>query len=183
MVVQKKLYTYAEYAAICDLPENQNKTLELIEGEIVEKMASFTPSRIAMRIGRLIGNHAEEHDLGYVTGEAGGYILSDENTFNPDVGYISKKRLPEEPDREMNGPPDLAVEVKSPSDSKRALRRKAEIYLRYGTKMVWLVFPDEQAVEVYVANDDVKTVGIDGVLGGGDVLPGFTLAVSKIFQR
>jgi Uma2 family endonuclease len=76
----------------------------------------------------------------------------------------------------------MAVEVKSPTDSKREMRRKAEKYLAYGTRLVWLVFPDEQTVEVYVPDEDVKMVGIEGILDGVNVLPGFALAVKDIFR-
>jgi len=183
MAVQKKTYTYADYVKFQELPENADRIFELIEGEIVEKMPSFTPSNVAGRISRRVGTFAEdEHDIGYVTGADGGYVLSDEDTFNPDVAYISKEHLPEIPRREVIGPPDFAVEVKSPTDSKREMRRKAEKYLAYGTRLVWLVFPEDQTVEVYWLADDVQTVGIDGVLDGRDVLPGFTLAVSDIFR-
>jgi Uma2 family endonuclease len=100
----------------------------------------------------------------------------------PDVGYISRARMPETPRREVLVAPDLAVEVKSPTDSKRKMRIKAEDYLAYGTKLVWLVFRDEQLVEVYSPDqEDVIIVGIDGVVDGGDVLPGFTLPVARIF--
>jgi Uma2 family endonuclease len=62
------------------------------------------------------------------------------------------------------------------------MRLKAEKYINYGTRMVWLVFPDEQEVEVYLPGEDVKTVKLDGVLDGGAVLPGFALAVRNIFK-
>jgi Uma2 family endonuclease len=75
----------------------------------------------------------------------------------------------------------MAVEVKSPTDSKRAMRRKAEKYLAAGTRLVWLVFPDEQNVEVYVADEDVETVGVDGVLDGKNILPTFRLTVRDLF--
>ena len=104
-------------------------------------MPSFTPSRIAAEIVYQL-NSISRHDIGYVTG-ADGAIMSDENVLIPDVGDISKARL-QMPDREAPVPPDLAVEVKSPTDRKRALRRKAERYLEHGTRMVWPVFPDEQ---------------------------------------
>lgn len=179
MAVQEKRYTLAEFHAFSELPENKNRLLELINGEIVEKVASFTPSKIAMRIGRFIGNFADP--IGYITGADGSYILSPEHEFMPDVGYISKARLPHEPERQVQGPPDLAVEVKSPTDSKREMRQKAEDYLRFDTKMVWLVFPDERRVEVYVLDEDVQEFGIDDMLDGGDVLPGFSLPVRDIF--
>lgn len=181
MAVQERRYTLAEFHAFAQRPENRERLFELINGEIVEKVASFTPSRIAARIARLIGNFSD--DLGYVTGADGSYILSPGYEVMPDAGYISKARLPHEPAREVEGPPDLAVEVKSPTDSKRELRQKAELYLRFGTQMVWLVFPEEQRVEVYVPDDDVREFDINGVLDGGDTLPGFVLPVREIFPQ
>jgi len=184
MVIQTKKYTVAEFQEIEALPENADKTLELIAGEIVEKVASFTPSKISSRIIYHFTGYLIERPIGYVTGEAGGYIMSGEDTYNPDVGYISKERLPEEPPREAPVPPDLAVEVKSPTDSKRKMRLKAEKYLAYGTNIVWLIFPKERMVEVYKSGEeDVENIGIDGTLDGGDILPGFTLKVRDIFPE
>jgi Uma2 family endonuclease len=183
MVIQKKTMTTPEFLAFANLPENADKLLELIEGEIVEKVASFTPSEIGSTVNYYIKGYLIQHPIGYVTGEAGSYVMDDDNTFMPDVGYISKARLPERPPRECPLPPDFAVEVKSPSDAKRALRRKAEKYLELGTKMVWLVFPDEQQVEVYLPDEDVKTFTLADTLDGGDLLPAFTLAVKDIFPQ
>jgi Uma2 family endonuclease len=80
-------------------------------------------------------------------------------------------------------PPDLAVEVKSPTDSKRKMRQKAEKYLELGTRLVCLVFPDEQLVEVYRADEDVREVGVDQTVDAGDLLPGFSLTVREIFGK
>jgi Uma2 family endonuclease len=181
MAVDKQLLTLDEYHRIIDLPENRDRIFELIDGELIEKMPSFTPSRIALRIGSRFTLYLDKHDLGYVSGADGGYVMPDGNVLIPDVAFISKVRMPEIPDREALVSPDLAVEVMSPTDRKRALRRKAERYLELGTRMVWLIFPDEQIVEVYVIDEDVITVGIDGILDGGDVLPGFLLPVRDIF--
>ena len=183
VAIQKKTYTYAEYADIISRPENANRILELIDGELVEKTASFTPSEIAMTIGFYFKGYLIENPIGYLTAADGGYILDDDNTFIPDVGYISKSRLPERPSREAPVAPDLAVEVKSPTDRKRDMRLKADKYLAFGTKMVWLVFPEDQDVEVYEPDKDVVNVGIDGILDGGTVLPGFQLPVRKIFPE
>ena len=181
MVIQERRFTLAEFHKFAALPENRDRLFELINGEIVEKMASFSPSRIAMRIGYLFSSYLDKNEIGYVTGADGSYILSADYEFMPDVGYISKVTLPQEPEREVQGPPDLAVEVKSPTDSKRGLRQKAEDYLRFGTKIVWLVFPEEQRVEVYLPGHDVREYSINDTLDGGDVLPGFTLPVRDIF--
>lgn len=178
----KTRYTLAEFHAFANDPDNADKLYELIDGEIVKKTGYFTPSEIAVTIGMYIGIWARETRLGYVTGADGSYAISDDNEFIPDVGYISKERLPDIPSRGAPVPPDLAVEVKSPNDRVRAMRRKTEKYLERGTKLVWLVFPDEQIVEVYATDADVQVFKIGDTLTGGDVLPGFTLVVKDIFE-
>lgn len=183
MVVQKKTYTLAEFEAISELPENRDRILELIEGEIVEKMPTNPYcSVIAVRVVQYMGIFVDEHDLGYVTGADGGYNISDENSFAPDVAFISKTRQPELPRRGYNPiPPDLAVEVISPSDSYTDVSKKVATYLRNGTQMVWVFDPGTELVAVHTS-DGAKTLGKDDVLEGGDVLPGFRLPVSKIFR-
>lgn len=172
----------AAYRQAADDAARAGRILELIDGELVEKMPSFVPSSIAMTIGAYLRIHVKERGLGYVTGADGGYVMGDGSVFIPDVGYITRERLPEEPTREAPVPPDLAVEVKSPTDSVRELRRKAEKYLAAGTRLVWLVFPDEKRVEIYDGDSDVVTLGESDALTGGALLPDFTLPISAIFS-
>lgn len=183
MLVEHKTYTQTEFATIANLPENANKILELIDGEIVEKMASNPlSSRISVRISRHMDIFAEDNDLGYVTGEAGGYIISPKDMFAPDVAFISKARQAQLPYHGFNPiPPDLAVEVVSPSDSYVDIAKKVRTYLRYGTRLVRVVEPETQTVTVHAADGSVTVVDIDGVLDGGEVLPGFKLPVRSIF--
>ncbi|MBC8099765.1 MAG: Uma2 family endonuclease [Armatimonadetes bacterium] len=165
----------------CELPENAERLFELIDGEIIEKMPSFEPSHIAGWILTYINLYLLQNPIGRVSGADGTYKVSDMRSLIPDVAYISKARMPDIPKRGVLVPPDLAVEVMSPTDSKLALRRKAKMYLEAGTTLVWLVFPDTQQVEVYHSADDVVTIGMDGTLDGYALLPGFTLVVSAIF--
>jgi Uma2 family endonuclease len=169
------------FRAFVSLPEHRERLFELIDGEIVEKMGSFTPSRIAAWIATFINIYLMQNPIGYVTGADGTYLVSDAHALMPDVGFISKARLPQTPEREVQGAPDLAVEIRSPNDSKRELRRKAELYMRFGTKMVWLVFPETRQVEVYLPDQDVRELGIDDTLDGGDILPGFALPIRQLF--
>jgi Uma2 family endonuclease len=182
MAIQPKLKTVADLEAFAALPENRARLFELIAGEIIEKMGSFIPSRIAGWIVYFLNAYLLNHPIGYVTVTDGSYILSEEDAPMPDVAFISRARLPTIPERAVHGPPDLAVEVKSPNDTRRELRRKAELYIRYGVRLVWLVFPEDQTVEVYMADEEVVTMGADGILDGRDVLPGFTLAVADLFR-
>jgi Uma2 family endonuclease len=171
----------AAYRRAADEAARAGRILELIDGELVEKMPSFVPSTVALTIGAYLRLYSKEHDLGYVTGADGGYVLDEGNVFIPDVGFITRARLPEPPAREAPVPPDLAVEVRSPSDTVRELRRKAEKYLAAGTRLVWLVFPEARRVEVYDGEADVVTLGEEDTLTGGALLPGFTLPVRNIF--
>jgi Uma2 family endonuclease len=170
------------FRAFTALPENRGRLFELIEGEIVEKMGSFTPSYLAAWIITFINMYLMAHPIGFVTGADGAYVLSNDHMLMPDVGFISRARLLQKPEREVQGAPDLAVEIRSPNDSKRELRRKAELYMRFGTKMVWLVFPETQQIEVYLPDQDVRELGIDDTLDGGDVLPGLQIPLRQLFS-
>ena len=78
--------------------------------------------------------------------------------------------------------PLVAVEIKSNSNTYKDLRAKARKYLEHGTAMVWLVYPGRRFVEVYQANADDQVLFDTDMLDGGEVLPGFTLAVKELFR-
>lgn len=78
--------------------------------------------------------------------------------------------------------PDIAVEVKSPSKTNIGLRNKAAYYIEQGSRMVWLIYPAKQLVEVYRPDRDLEILTMNDVLDGADVLPGFSLPVKDIFQ-
>ncbi len=181
MAVQFNKLTRDEFYAIADLSENSEKILELINGEVVEKMVSHVPAKIATFISTKLNNFVLERKLGDGTGADGCYDMPNGDMLCPDVAFIAKERLPEVPQREAPVPPDLAVEVKSPTDTYIGTRDKAKAYLSFGVRMVWLVFPEKQFVEVYAPGKDIELLTINEVISGGDVLPGFMLAVKDVF--
>jgi Uma2 family endonuclease len=181
MVLDKQKLTLADYDVFIAQPENAGRIFELIDGEIVEKMPSFTPSRVAANLVFLIRTYLIGQPIGYLTGADGGYRMPDGQLYIPDVGFILIAHLPAIPDREVPVPPDLAIEVKSPTDKRRDMRRKAEAYLAAGTPLVWLVFPEDQVVEVYRRDEDVVVLGLDETLNGDDVLPGLLIPVALLF--
>lgn len=75
MLADKTRLTQADYRAFIDQPENTDRIFELFDGEVVEKMPSFEPSQIAIEIAYQLKHFLRQFPLGYVTGEAGGYIL------------------------------------------------------------------------------------------------------------
>jgi Uma2 family endonuclease len=164
-------------------PENAEKILELIAGEVLEVPSNPYVSMIAGLILTALNLYLRKNPLGQVTGEAGGYRVGGER-YAPDVAYISYARQPELARSGYNpNPPDLAVEVISDPESweeQRQLRIKLSSYQAAGV-LVWVVNPEEQLVEVHQAGQFIDFVDIGGTLTGGDVLPGFELAVKDIF--
>lgn len=174
----------AEFDAFLALPENADRRFELILGEIVEVPSNPLSSEIAGEFAFYIRLFMRENGIaGHVTGEAGGYRVMGER-YAPDVAFISAEKqavLPYE-DQYNPIPPDLVVEIISPSDNLRKLRVKLSNYLAAGVT-VWLCDPVEPQVEVHHPSKPVEIIGIDGEIDGGDVLPGFKLKLSEIFPN
>ena len=78
--------------------------------------------------------------------------------------------------------PDLAVEVLSPSSTKREMENKRRDYFDWGSQLVWELDPQKREMRVYTSPDDFTTVDEAGSLSGGDVLPGFSLPLVKLFE-
>jgi len=183
MNVSEKLYTFEEFEEFLRQPENRDRFFELIDGEIVEKVPTLEHGVIALRIGSRLLIFVEAHGLGWVAVEVR-YRVPDDNSNSrqPDVSFSSNARVPKLVKQgAVLQMPDLVVEVKSPDDTFIGQRRRAEYYIANGTRLVWLVYPEKQLVEVYQPNADIQILNIDDVLDGGDVLPGFTLSVRDIF--
>ena len=161
---------------------------ELIRGVLCETMsASGEHGEIVMKLGAALVNFVEPRELGRVMGsDAGFWLERDPDTVRePDIAFTSAEKAP--PGVRITGyveaTPDLAVEVRSPSDSRREVHDKAQMWLRYGVRLVWVIHPDALTVDVYRTDGSIVTLDADGALDGGDVLPGFTCAVSAIFPR
>jgi Uma2 family endonuclease len=182
MAVQAKRYTVEEFDRFVELPENADKLFEYIGGEIIEVPSNPYTSQIASLISAELVFFLKGKDLGHVTGEAGGYMVSGER-YAPDVAFISRARQPKLAERGYNpNPPDLAVEVWSPSNDPADMRIKITNYLAAGTT-VWLVDPERSVVEIHAPGQRAQKAGLDDTLDGGDMLPGFTLAVKDIFPH
>jgi len=117
-----------------------------------------------------------------------GRVYTAETTFSvgksgrkPDAAFVSKARLPENRRQASPVPPDLAIEVVSPSDKVYDVQEKVFEYLDAGTKMVWVVEPVSKTVTVYRSRNDIKTLTANDTLTGEDVVEGFSCSVAEIF--
>lgn len=190
MEIQERLFDVDDVWQLAHDPDNENVYFELIEGEL------FTMAPPGRRHGLLsteISFHLrlflEEHDIGEVTTDSGYYSAADRHTLlGPDVAFMRYDRLPQPPtEKYVSVMPDLAVEIRSPYDTLAKMRRKAEVYLRRGTTLVWIVLPKQGAVEVWRVDDtgDLRSelLGAGDKLTGDEILPGFELQISVLFPR
>jgi len=138
--------------------------------------------------GRVGGNitgelraFARAHGLGSVLTEAGFVLARDPDTvWAPDVAFIGVGR--EIGRGYIEGAPDLAVEILSPSDRARDVAEKTAEWHAAGARLVWVVDPDAHSVTVHEPGCEPRTFGADDTLGGGSVLPGLALPVARIWD-
>ncbi len=187
--LQERLYTADDLWELAHQPEYEGKRLQLIEGEVYEMPPTGGEhGGITLDIGAQIRNHVKAHDLGYTTAAETGFILfknpaGKDTVVAPDVGFIAKARLPQGlPTGYVPLAPDLAVEVVSPGDSADEVDRKVLLYLRYGTRLVWVVYPKTKTM-IAQTPTGIERYDADSTLDGGDVLPGFTLVLRDIFPQ
>ncbi len=188
MVIQQQLHSIDTVWELAIAPENDSKRYYLINGELFEMSpVNRQHANIASLLIYYLQGYVLENDLGEVHTEAGYHPTEDRYTLlAPDVSFISHARVSQQPqDKFIALMPDLAVEVVSPSNSIRQIRRKAAIYLNNGASLVWIVLPEEKGVDVCrsVAGSrlDIEFVGQAGKLSGEGVLPGFELEMTRLF--
>ena len=177
---QERLYTVEEFERLLEQPENRERLLELINGEIVEKMPTEEHGEIAALIAAALVAFVYPRKLGRVGVEVRHRIPRDQhNSRLPDLSFISGKR-PRVEVGSVPQMPDLAVEIKSPDNSLKKMRERADYYLLNGARLVWLVDPLKHFVIVLTADEEQILLEND-TLDGGDVLPGFSLPLKDIF--
>ena len=104
------------------------------------------------------------------------------------MAFVRGERLPSKGSAQYKGAPhvapDLVAEVASPSQYRPEMAVKARLYHRYGVRLVWIIWPHDQQVEMWRpgANEPVATLGIGELLDEMDVLQGFTYPVSDLFS-
>jgi Uma2 family endonuclease len=116
--------------------------------------------------------------------ETGFRLSSDPDTVRaPDVAFVSQANVEAVGEVEgfWPGAPDLAVEVVSPGDSYADVEEKVFDWLEAGTKMVVVINPRQRSATVYKSPTDITALAEADVLDGGEIVPGFELAVREIF--
>ncbi|HEX5054853.1 MAG TPA: Uma2 family endonuclease, partial [Planctomycetota bacterium] len=158
---------------------------ELVRGELRRMSpAGYWHGGVGMRLAERLARHVRENRLGLVFLAETGFVLArnPDTVRAPDAAFVRRERLPDPfTAGYFPGPPDLAVEVVSPSDTFTQVHEKALCWLEHGTRLVWVVDPAGRRVTVHGSAHDVRVLGDDEQLTGDDVVPGFALAVRELW--
>jgi Uma2 family endonuclease len=160
---------------------------ELVRGEL-RTMAppGWGHGRFASRVDRSLAPYVEANGLGDVfIGDAGFLLTTAPDTVRgPDVAFVRQDRLAglDELRGYFPGAPDLAVEIVSANDLYTEVDEKVAEWLEYGTVVVFVVNPRRRTVAVHRLGQPVTILGLGDVLSAEDVVPGWSLAVQKVFD-
>ncbi len=178
--------TATEEDVIRHLDGGDNRIYELIDGVLVEKAMGFWESTIATLLSHYLWAYLDVRDLGIAFGTDGPFRVRRGRVRFPDNGFISWDRLPgrELPtDPILDAVPNLCVEVISKTNTPREMELKLLDYFRAGVELVWYIYPLRRVALAYTSPTKKKEIGIDGVLEGGKVLPGFQVPLKKLLTR
>ncbi|MCK6578320.1 MAG: Uma2 family endonuclease [Anaerolineae bacterium] len=179
----ERLITFESFENFLEQPENRDRRYELIHGEIVEKTMpteqhGIVVTRFLVRLYPHLERINPDVRLGpEIRVRTPGDI---HNARQPDISYFADTTRPLSDRGVVERMPDLAIEVKSPTDTYQELRERADYYLANGTRMVIIADPAERRFTVLTPGA-VRILNEADVFEGGDVLPGFQMRVSEVF--
>jgi Uma2 family endonuclease len=176
----------ATEADVLASPDGEKHLYELVDGVLVEKPPGFFEAVIAARLIGHLGAYLDSNNLGVLTGANGPFRLAPGLVRMPDVSFIAWERfpgrkLPKEPIPDLA--PDLAIEVLSVGNTAGEMRRKLRDYFDAGARLAWLIDPETQTARVYLSPVVFTEVASDDELDGGEVLPGFRVALAPLFAN
>jgi Uma2 family endonuclease len=183
MSVAEALLTLEEYA---QMPEDGRRT-ELVRGRIVE-LPPPKPlhGRICYRVASIVGRHVDANDLGTILINDAGIITrrDPDSVRGADVAYYSYARMPRGPLPETypDVPPDLVIEVRSPSDRWRDIHVKVAEYLTIGVLVVCVLDPETKSAHLFYPEQPNRTLGPDDELIFPECLPDFRVRVASLFE-
>jgi Uma2 family endonuclease len=162
-----------------------DKEYEIVNGQPEEKeMGNARHGGVGLRLGAELWMHVKTHQLGGVYGPDTTFKIGP-NERLPDVAFISAARIPEEgePDSIWPVPPDLAVEIISPTDLFEKVLSKMREYFAAGVRQVWLISVDHKLVIIHHSPTQSVFLTEDDDLTCEELLPGFRCRVSELFRQ
>ena len=167
---------------LAEFLERDIEGYEHIKGEFVPMPP---PSRehgeVSVNVIHYLYLHVRQNQLGRLYTAETTFQVG-ERLLKPDVAFVSTARLTGDKTKGFPIPPDLAIEVVSPSDVQARIATKALAYLTAGTRLVWVLEPVTKTVTVYRSETDIEMLTRNETLTGEDVVPGFSCRVAQLFE-
>lgn len=158
---------------------------ELVAGELrMMSPAGFRHGAVTARIATAMASHAESHRLGTVLAAETGFLIAREpdTVRAPDVAFVRAERLEGGmPTGFFVGPPDLAVEVLSPSDRPGDVASRIRDWVEAGTRQVWVVDPQARTLVVHQRTEEPIVFTEQASVPGDEIMPGFVLPLGGVF--
>ena len=172
----------SEKMTVEEFLRNDVEGYEYVKGELVPMApAAILHGKISVSVIRHLDRHVYQNQLGYVYTAETSFRVG-ERLLKPDVAFVSTARVPEDETKGSPVPPDLAVEVVSPTDSQWDVSDKVQAYLDAGTRMVWVIDPVLKTVAVYRPDKAFQLLQCDDTLTCEDVVEGFSCQVARFFD-
>ena len=175
----KTLISVAEFDRLAEPDELR---YELDEGELIEMpKPRYEPhNRIVRNFDRPLLSYLTTNPIGEILTSDNLFVLGPATKRAPDLSFLVMDRMRQiEAGKDIQGAPDLAIEVLSPSDTVSEVRRKIKQYFAAGSRIVWLVYPESREVEVWESPKVVLSG--DDLLEAPGLLPGFSVRVDSLF--
>lgn len=179
----KVKFTYEDYLLFPD----DGKRHEIIDGDhYVTPSPSTKHQRILGNLHSTFWNFLKQHKIGEVFVAPYDVVLSDLDVVEPDLLFVSSGRSSIITEKNLQGPPDLVVEILSDGTRKTDEIIKRKLYERHGISEYWIVDPELETVKVYRMTDQGYTRAAELDREGNDtlstpLLPGFQLNLSEVF--
>jgi len=166
------------------LMEDQKPALEYACGEVFQKsMPNRKHSKIQIFLGVVLFQFLAKARIGEALTEFRCVFgpRGRERAFVPDLVYVANEHVTAED--YLRIAPDLAVEILSPGQNVARLLDKTQFYLLHGVRLVWMIDPEAATIAVLSPTEESRSLFGGDTLDGGDVLPGFSVAVDDIFAQ
>lgn len=163
-----------------------DKNCELVNGILVDKAMGWYECQIAAALSYFLHVYLDARPIGIVAVGDSPHKTIAFNVRKPDVAFVSFARLPggKTPRKKVLPlAPDLAVEVLSEGNTTAEMDTKLKEYFAAGVTLVWYIEPDLRSARAFMAVDTWEDIRPDGILRGGEVLPGFELPLTKLFEK
>ena len=178
------LLTYEDY---CLIPDDGRRHEIINGGHCVSLAPSFQHQQIVLRLSFKLYEFVQVHGLGVIAFAPIDVFLSEHDVIQPDVLFISSERESIITKKNIQGAPDLLIEVLSESNRRQDEVVKRKLYGRYGVNEYWIVDPELETVKIYQLQDDsygpatMLSLGRDEALTS-QVMPDLSLKLSNIFK-